>query len=511
MLRSQKAKRDLSTRNFLSTESNNPTPLLHQLGLRACSRLFAAILFLCAFQTAKLQAQLGYDHTSFLNGYGSDSTIWLRSYADLQTTPSQYLGQSVVLKTLGYPDVPVSLRYPGQVGHVVAYLGQGGTHVLLAHSLGSLVARGAYIDSTRIRPDVAAIVALTPPHQGVPIADNFGTLRNYLRDMQRRISDAVSGFNVASIIYDIIFVAFAPKHIAGFGPSLFGVILYAVNSVSIDLNNIDQFGGAPALADLSPTSPVINHLNTRFDDSSIPRANIYGTIPSRNAALRLLQSMSDDDAGFDHMVTLRNLAQEFFSTCKWAGYVTVINWTSGRRCAYARKTLGRLDERWALYINGPDGYGHVRYIPFDGIVPNERSVYPTTTGLAYQGVAPMTNHINVYKTRTGLDQAANGMLRVGMEPIQGPPPPPTISVAISGSTSPTIGCPDVWFAEATGGVAPYTYQWTVNGAPYQTYGSSELEYTPTGPRLYLTATATDANGNSGVSSTFSARPVSGSC
>jgi hypothetical protein len=220
--------------------------------------------------------------------------------------------------------------------------------------------------------------------------------------------------------------------------------------------------------------------------------------------------MDDDDAHFDHMVTLRNLAQEFFSTCKWMGYVTVINWTSGRRCAYARKTLGRLDERWAKYVNGWDANGNARYVPFDGIVPNERSVYPTHTGLAYQGVANLINHINVYKRRAGLEQAANGMLAVGMV-APGGGPPPALSVTMSGTSTPVIGCPEVWEGNASGGTGPYTYYWTVNGQSYDTGGSAQLQYTAMdGGAISLNVTATDANGNSG-NATRTVTPMSGNC
>jgi hypothetical protein len=84
-----------------------------------------------------------------------------------------------------------------------------------------------------------------------------------------------------------------------------------------------------------------------------------------------------------------------------------------------------------------------------------------------------------------------------------------LAAQISGPTSPIIGCLDYWSGSASGGTAPYTYYWTANGV--QVGGSTEeLQYTPTGPRLILNVTATDATGKTG-SGTLSARPVTGSC
>jgi hypothetical protein len=480
-----------------------------------CSIRHAAvdILALTLFlgPVSALRAQLSYDHTTFLHGYASDSTIWTTAYADVQSAPPAYLSRGISLMYVGYPNLNNSLRYTGQVGNLVHYLRAGGQHVLVAHSLGSLVARGAYLDSTAIRPDVSAIIAVTAPHQGAPLADNFPTLRSYLRDMQRRIQDAVSGFNVANLIYDFVYVAIPlPYRLNGLGPALFGVLLWAVNGTSIDLNNIDQFGAAPAFADLSPGSPVVSHLNSRFDDGSIPRANIYAVIPFRNAALRLMKSLTDDDASYDHLVTTRNLAQEFFSSCKWAGYVIVVTWTSGRRCAYARKTLGRLDERWAKYVNGADAYGNARYVPFDGVVPNERSHYPSTNGVAFEVQVPLVNHINVYKTRSGLDQIAEAMRVLRMQQVQGPPPPSN-PVSISGASQLEVGCPGAWLASASFGTQNYSYLWTLNGQTFDTGSSNELDYTPSAEgSLNIQVTVTDSNGATGSSSKL-ATVTSGNC
>jgi len=84
-----------------------------------------------------------------------------------------------------------------------------------------------------------------------------------------------------------------------------------------------------------------------------------------------------------------------------------------------------------------------------------------------------------------------------------------LATQISGPTSPIIGCVDYWIGNASGGTPPYTYYWTANGV-HVGGSTEELQYTPTGPRLTLNVTATDATGKTG-SGTLSARPVTGSC
>ncbi len=476
-------------RSVFSVLNQLPKPLAElgaDLTWRILARRGGCLLLVLGIPSAQLHGQFSYDHTSFLNGFGSDSTIWLKSYADLQTTPSNYLGQRVVLRTVNYPNVDSLKRYSGQVSDITAYLTRGGQHVLVGHSLGSLVARGTYVDNPGIRPDVAAIVALTPPHQGTPLADNFITLRSFLRDMQRRIDDAKLAIAIeAAVLTNLLSVFFIARNATGLGPSLVAFLLINTANIGINVSNLDQFGTPPAVADLSPGSSAIAHLDSAYDDGAIPRANIYATIPFRNAALRLYESSRDMDSDFPHLVRLRDDGQAYFSACKWFGYVTIVQWTLGRRCAYARKTLARLDDRWVKYVNGWDASGNPRRVPFDGVVPNERSVYPSTNGLAYQGVAQMINHLNVYKTRAGLDQAVSGMLAVQMQSVGGSS---SVSGTIAGPTTIRSSVTCSWSVTGSGGTPPYSYQWV---SP--TDGSGQYyDYANSGSAFLLSVVITDA-------------------
>lgn len=466
---------------------------------RVLSRLAGSLLFAVTIASPSLQAQLAYDHTSFLNGLGLDPTVWTATYADLNTSPVSYLSQRIILKTIGLPNVDIAKRYNGQVSDIAAFLTQGGQHVLMGHSLGSLVARGAYVDNPGIRPDVAAIVAITGPHQGAPLADNFVVLRSFLRDMERRIDDAKFAIAIETAVLTNLLSVFVPgKQTTGLGPSIVAFLLINTSNIGIDVSNLDQFGAPPAVTDLSPTSAAVTHLNSSFDDGAIPRANIFGTIPFRNAPLRLLQSFQDKDADFDHMVTWRNIAQELFSSCKWFGYVTIVQWNLGRRCAYARKVLSRLDDRWVKYVNGSDANGNGRNVPFDGVVPNDHSVYPSTNGLTFNQPVNGINHLNVYKTQRGLDQVANAMARVGMQVNPNAPPPGMSSANITGPVGIDPEVATLWQGSVSGGTGGYDFQWSVDGEILQDSADPNFSYTSHTPnsQFVIQLQVTDQAGQS---------------
>ena len=77
-----------------------------------------------------------------------------------------------------------------------------------------------------------------------------------------------------------------------------------------------------------------------------------------------------------------------------------------------------------------------------------------------------------------------------------PPPPPSVSVTISGpSPVPAYAsCP--YIGGASGGADPYSYSWSVDGAPAGD-GSNLIYYSNSGTSFTVTLTVTDANGLSG--------------
>ena len=401
--------------------------------------------------------QLVYDHTSFVAGFGSGPEIWQAGYADLNgVTPPSYLSGSIVLGTVGYAPVSDSLRYDQLVARLGNYLSAGGQHVLVGHSLGSLVSRGTYINNPGVRPEIAAIIAVAGPHEGAPLADNFNQARLFLGDVQRRVNDAIGATqDEASII-----ALFTPPGTIQLYVSIAAILFDRAINQPIDLGNIATLGSVPALPDLSPSSAAIQNLNAHTDDAVIPRANIFGTIPFANAAIRVQLSSQNNDAGFNSEVSTRNKAVTLFKVCKYVGYATIIMGRKGRTCAYGVKVLQRVDERWALYVNGADSRGNARYVPFDGIVPNERSVYPSPNGVAYNIDVFGVNHQNIYKTRAGLDKVAAAMAQIGMATVGGGGGGQPLTASISGPDAVNTDWYSTWGAQVSGGTPPYTYSWS---------------------------------------------------
>lgn len=399
-----------------------------------CTRRGLIALALGLFASASVaESQIFYDRTSFLNGFGTDSTIWTGLYRDLSgVRPPTYLGNYAELGEIHNPDVNRKLSYGGQTAQISSFF-TSGSHVLVAHSLGSLVARGVYLDYPGVRPNISGIVATVAPHQGTPMAANAERLSAFMADVQRRVNDAVASIRMAASITPFLYftggaawVAFGHWMLAGWSfITAAASVVFWIGASEGEYVNFDQLRDmtrAPARIDLIPNSPALQSLN-RFDDGSIPRANIYGTIPIKNAAIRLQQSLIDKDHEFDAAVKRRDAGVSGFKKCKYAGYATIVLARTGRRCSYARKVLQRLDDRWTRYVNGADASGRPRMVPFDGVVPNDHSVYPTTNGLAYDKRVDGVNHLNVYKTRRGLDEVVEGMRRMNMRMKATAPPP----------------------------------------------------------------------------------------
>ncbi|HWL40465.1 MAG TPA: hypothetical protein VNO75_09520, partial [Gemmatimonadaceae bacterium] len=150
------------------------------------------------------------------------------------------------------------------------------------------MARGTYIDVADTRPNVAGIIAIAALHQGAPLADNFISLRNFLGDLQRRLEGGQAAIRAEAPI--VLFVTMAIGAFQGFGFALMSWIIDAASGEIVDLSSFRAFGSYDALVDLSPNSTAVLNLRSNTGDAAIPRANIYGTIPHKHAALRLLQS-----------------------------------------------------------------------------------------------------------------------------------------------------------------------------------------------------------------------------
>jgi pimeloyl-ACP methyl ester carboxylesterase len=472
-----------------------------------------ALVVMSTFASAprSVNAQLLYDHTTFVHGFASGPGIWIQQYPDLGTTPVKYLSKSVVIGTPGFANLDSTARFSAQVGNLASFLSPAGQHVIIAHSMGSLVSRDMYIDYPALRPQIKGIVAIAAPHQGVPLADNALVVRAFFADVQRRIVGAIPGILVETAVAGWLISYAGPEGVTG------GLFLFAAAAgyflhpnQTLDLTSLYALTAIPALQDIRTTSPTIDSLNREFDDSQVQRANLYGTIPAKNAVIRVLYSANNDDAHFATGVANYNKAIALFKSCKYVNYATIYSWYSGRNCGFAVKVLRRIDERWVRYVNGTDAYGNPRVIPFDGIVPNERSRYPTSNGVSFDKVVPGVNHISIYKTQIGLDQVVAGMRAIGMQPAA--PPPPVGPVTISGPASFGTMCGGEWTAAVIGGTAPFGYVWTAAGNTFYTGASNVFDWKPPAAGTYtIQVQVTDSKGITGSASKSVTSSTRGFC
>jgi subtilisin family serine protease len=89
--------------------------------------------------------------------------------------------------------------------------------------------------------------------------------------------------------------------------------------------------------------------------------------------------------------------------------------------------------------------------------------------------------------------------------------PDTISITIAGPTMVQACAEDTWTVSVTGGTAPYSYQWTVEGSPAGD-GSSTLVYTNWGGPFSIGLTVTDSYGYQGYTArSVSIDPDGGAC
>lgn len=455
--------------------------------------LLAAAALAATTVAPRAGAQLAYDRTTFLHGIGSSDTIWKKTYPELggQTSPD-YLRRQVYLKAVGTPylnegapeakDQTAGLRYAGQRNNLTRFLTDtGGQHVLIAHSLGSLVARGAFAADGVGAQRVTGIVTIAAPHQGAWIADadSAARARDYVKELRYRLGRAERNIK---LYLGTLF---------GVGATLFAIedlitALDLKSSGGLPSGEVDALPLLAALPDLGPNAEAVRTLNAYRGDAGIPRANIRGSIPIGHALLRL--AAASGQSSFEELKSRKDKALSLMRKCRNLGNWTFNATDPGNRCQRAAAMLGALDARWAAYTNGteyglkstfPLQYGQVpRRVPFDGVVPNERSNYPTSNGLAYDFTVLGASHQDIYKGQDGLNAVAEGMIRMRMERAT------TVTATVTGSSEFGSSQTLTWRAAASGGDGAYAYQWS---------------YRPSGSATWYAFGGTGATASRGVS------------
>ena len=492
------------------------------------TRVVRAIAMLLASLIAPLsaRAQLSYEHTTFLHGTGSSPAIWRAGYPDLAGLSSpEYLRRSIVLKDTTYPDLDPNLenRWAQEVAILrTDLLAEGGRHVLVTHSVGGLVARGAYLNlplsaGTDVRPNIAAIITIAATHQGTQLADSALHAIDFFKDVQKRVDAGLAAIQNDPTLQLTLVI----------GEVFSGRAVRLIQSTD-RFPDVSQFTDAikpPIIEDQKIHSGVIEALNASTAastaDQAVPRANIVGMIPVKNALVRVMTSLENHEEKFNELTGQLKDARTALTACKWLGYTVyvLVDAHKGRKCAYGAKQLARIDDKWAGFVNGRVtfnlGLGTLsvgRDIPFDGIVSNERSQYPGSTSTLLN-LPPVdgANHQNIYKRRDGLDQVAAAMRFVQME--QQPAP---LGALLNGPSSFTSGMTLTWTVTASGGRSPYAYQWSYKSTSASTWTtmtstgtSASRTVTSTTPSFTVRAVVTAADGQVFTVSRNVANAVSG--
>lgn len=427
---------------------------------RVARRAIAAALLLLAAAATPSAGQLAYNNTVFVHGFGSDGRMWYNNYTALGSiSPETYLGRQILLRNILHPSLPLNTGYNGQLDSLERLLSQqAGASVLVAHSLGAIESRGAYV----LRGDaahVAGLVLLAPPHQGTRLADNATTAAHFFTDVQRRVDDGANAAKTVAFIFTLTAAVTATVfHVSPYvvQPLFAGIAYYVLHykaDTDLSLDGLYQLLSLPSINDLKTSSPIIAQLNGNLSDAAIPRVNIVGTLPSpRNAAILVKASLAGQDP--QPTIDQRNAAVKAFKTCKVVGYFMIVTSFQARRCSAAVKILGRVDEKWMGFVNGYDAGGNARNVPFDGVVSNELSRYPTSSTIDFDAQVLGPNHQNIYSRRDGLDATVEGMRRIWMVRA------PLTTTAISGPTSVYFEWSRSWSITPYGGTPPYSYQWS---------------------------------------------------
>jgi hypothetical protein len=263
----------------------------------------------------------------------------------------------------------------------------------------------------------------------------------------------------------------------------------------------------PVTADMVPGSPVLNEVNgvenLNREASAIPQRVGITSVLSDNDGLmwKGLRGANWESPHNAQMVIRDAFVAAGFAAAAYDDS-TDVNAVDIRLNSYRLFNAGwdilYLDDDWCYFIGARDGEA---CLPSDGIVPASRQSYP---GANWSFTITGPSHIEETKS-----SALDGQLRFDFDNVFGiphkpPPPPGPTAVTVTGPSS-ADGCTGAtWTATTTGGAAPITYEWTVEGNSYGTGTDNHLTYTNSGglPSIFVIATATDANGGSKASAPF---------
>jgi hypothetical protein len=327
-----------------------------------------------------------------------------------------YLSQYVDLKSVWHPSFPgkePTFAYEWMSVRDTLSTRQG-QHVLVGHSMGGMIARYVYLSAPDIQQNVAGIITVATPHQGAIMADSAEKLGYYIQVMQDRISAAKPWLEVAAVI--IVDATFG---------IIYGLLILDNNAPHLEGGTSGQdFLESKGLPSLRTTSGEVSTLNNGNADAAVPRANIVGRLTSNKyMALRIAATSRgrDEQSFIDNF----NKAKAWFTACKWFYKATVIGLNPGKKCGMAARTMDHLNEMWQRYSSGTTckmlmnrcALIVARDVPSDGIVPNERSLYPfRSSGAQFFEKLPVlgSTHFSIYQKEEGVRTIRDAMWDIQM-------------------------------------------------------------------------------------------------
>jgi hypothetical protein len=196
-------------------------------------------------------------------------------------------------------------------------------------------------------------------------------------------------------------------------------------------------------------------------------------------------------------------------TVGWTGYGVVLHGyvSSANGSGFANASAVYGNYPCTAYISGPDHIytsGTYQYT-----VNISGSTQDYCTGITYSWTGDATSSsstVNVtytvdaqdYNGSVNLDMTSKGYtLSLSKQPTIHAASPVYVSIGDASEIGAYVGCN--WGASVSGGVAPYSYAWMINGSPYGN-DSNILAYTNTGSGFTIGLVVTDSQGRTGSTS-----------
>ncbi len=426
---------------------------------------------------------------AFVHGLFWGSSFWQPTANFLQ---NQYQIAAVV-PTLGWGNT-----FETQANNLQTALG-GRTHAgAFGHSNGGLVER-QYVRQFGGGTGINRGYTIATPHRGAQLAQYAldGTLVAYANDLYNSIADPINFY----YYYDPDFAyAFDNQPLVELrdAAELMGFIAtYFVFPIVNDAL-VPAVNSIPVGQEMPPTSAFVAALNSS-SSLSAEQANLATRVSTatgisyQNPFFRVVTG----DPG-DWAAVRRSL--EYFAELMY-------NYYSAHPDPFLQANAWRwlplfermydFDVQWHFFIGSLESFnGYFAVVDQqDGVVPLSSQAWPGATvqrnllwptyDIAHGGeqisVTPM---LNVMRTVLGTDFSI---------PVRPPPP----SASISGPGAVEENAYATWTGGASGGVPPYSYQWTVDGVLAGNGGSVTDGGWPGGSSHTIGLTVTDASGYSG--------------